>query len=628
MREQPGLLACFAKNVARNRPSELRTALSGFWGPYGSVTHCGDTPGLAWAMLSGKPHPLVLADVHQDFECTAVVIGDFFARPSGSAAGIAGWLAGQLAMGTSLPAALAQLNGVFGGFVYDRRLHRLDCFCDPLGYAQLFWADLGEEVWLSSNLGAFRRLSAFHARFDTQAVVENLTIGYPLGNRTLLEGVRRVGPGAMVRCQSVGATESPWFEMPVRRSHQSLKTSAGQIVDAMDDHVRRLIVLTGGRLGLAASGGRDSRIVLNALSRNRAEASLFVMSDPNDRASADLHLARRLARREGLPLTEIHQVKGGFPQIDTNAALWTNGVWPAQEWMRFGEIIESHVDTVLIGINGDWMAGRHLPAGDASVSITPRGTLISDGRKFLCRDDLADYLRQPAEAAWDAAMSAWSEDLAPLPGEGPREAFIRTRLQTRGRLWLVPVVGQCVASTQVVSPYYDAAVMRAYLEMPIDHCVLRRAHTLATDWGYPWSRQYRVTSSFSLPPALIALCPLVQSVHEHIRIRLRALQNLHRSVPVNALELAQLFDTKVLLDHLPEPLFVADTIAAALAGRRPCSYRVIRKLFALACFHSHYIEASSADWPYPRSFTPPCTDLPSSANGRLLEQSSGTIVLG
>ncbi len=82
--------------------------------------------------------------------------------------------------------AIAALNGCFSGFLFHRQSSTLATFVDRLGVRALYWS-CDQDLVVSSNLSAFKRLKVL--KLDDDAAFQFLTIGFPIGERTLLRNV-------------------------------------------------------------------------------------------------------------------------------------------------------------------------------------------------------------------------------------------------------------------------------------------------------------------------------------------------------------------------------------------------------------------------------------------------------
>lgn len=84
--------------------------------------------------------------------------------------------------------AIEGLSGSFSVFIFDFENRQLLRFVDRLGTKVLYWSFISGDLIVSSNLAVFRTLQA--PEVDQTAALQFLTIGFPIGERTLFKGVK------------------------------------------------------------------------------------------------------------------------------------------------------------------------------------------------------------------------------------------------------------------------------------------------------------------------------------------------------------------------------------------------------------------------------------------------------
>ena len=157
---------------------------------------------------------------------------------------------------------VALAEGMFALAVLDG--HDLVLIRDHVGARTLFYARAADAWAASTSLRALRRWPVLGTRMNLSAVRSFLTFAYLPGDETLLEGVREVLPGRVLRLAADGtATETVYWEPQEVLPEQWLGGS--------DDHVLTLRALleeaTARRLpeaeavGVLLSGGIDSSLI-------------------------------------------------------------------------------------------------------------------------------------------------------------------------------------------------------------------------------------------------------------------------------------------------------------------------------------------------------------------------------
>jgi len=160
------------------------------------------------------------------------------------------------------PSFAAELAGMYAVALYDAARRTLVLARDPLGIKPLLWRRLGREVAFASEL---RALLAVGERPDLNLAALDRYLLYrtAVGEETIVEGIRRVPPGAVQIVHADGRTEH------LRPARPAEPWRGGDLEAAADELDRRLRAaverhLQGDQpIGVLLSGGIDSGLVLH-----------------------------------------------------------------------------------------------------------------------------------------------------------------------------------------------------------------------------------------------------------------------------------------------------------------------------------------------------------------------------
>jgi Glutamine amidotransferase domain len=162
---------------------------------------------------------------------------------------------------------LGDANGVFAFAIVDAERNRCVLGVDRLGIRPLLYTQTRLGIAFSSDLAVLTR---WHDRFpgvDYDAVQELVTVGFPLGNRTLVREVESVPPGAWVEIGPTGSRVTRYWSvesLPAPRP-QSTETFLDEGRERLQHALRRLLErCSGGTLCLLSSGYDSRRILLEA----------------------------------------------------------------------------------------------------------------------------------------------------------------------------------------------------------------------------------------------------------------------------------------------------------------------------------------------------------------------------
>jgi asparagine synthase (glutamine-hydrolysing) len=198
------------------------------------------------------------------------------------------------------------MDGIFAGFVFDRRKRRLTLFRDHVGVKPLFSGRFDGAVAFASTVAA---LSVVLQRpeIDPAAVRRYLLDGYPATRQPLLRGVQATPPGHVVRFHRPSAPGRihRWFTPGRPSAREAAPTPA-----AIRELLIRLVSeeIPGGWPAVSTlSGGIDSTLITLLLRREGLDPYALTVAyrDADQESLADLAVARRVARDHGLRHVEV-----------------------------------------------------------------------------------------------------------------------------------------------------------------------------------------------------------------------------------------------------------------------------------------------------------------------------------
>ncbi|MEU5795928.1 asparagine synthase (glutamine-hydrolyzing) [Streptomyces sp. NPDC047813] len=202
------------------------------------------------------------------------------------------------------PAGLARVDGQFATVIHDRADDTLYLGRDRFGICPLFYAVLGTQVHFCSELKSLVRSVPRAWRLDLGAVDQYLALGNIVAPRTLVEDVRAVPPGCVVRFGE-GAPETVryWrygdFE-PVDRPVTGEEIRAA-VERSVADRLRADV-----EIGAYLSGGFDSSTLVLEAARARGKPTRTYSVLFDDAALDEGRFQREVAEAVG---SEHHQVR-------------------------------------------------------------------------------------------------------------------------------------------------------------------------------------------------------------------------------------------------------------------------------------------------------------------------------
>jgi asparagine synthase (glutamine-hydrolysing) len=224
-------------------------------------------------------------------------------------------------------AFLERLNGIFAFALWDRKERELLLARDQLGVKPLYYTEPAPGTLLfASEIKTLCAHAGVRREADLKALQEHLAYCHASGERTALQGVKRLPPGSLLRwsaSQRKAVVRRYWQPCFEEHALQSREKAAEELRQLLDAATHRQLV-SDVPVGSFLSGGLDSSLV-TAFARRRVGPSfqcytITYSSKENilDGADEDAPHARRVAKALGLQLQEIEirpEVTSHWPRL-------------------------------------------------------------------------------------------------------------------------------------------------------------------------------------------------------------------------------------------------------------------------------------------------------------------------
>ena len=480
--------------------AKVDAGLNAFVGEFGTKKMLATTEGIGFGFRKPEtPLPLMTWSFYQNADFICFIEGDFYDDYcsyrvlSGEDSQLAKILLRNF--NRIKFQALEMVSGSFSGFIFDLRTRELSTFIDRLGVRILYWSYDNEELVVSTNLASLKALRLLH--LDPLAAFQCLTIGFPIGERTLLKNVKSQVPCTVNVFSDGTKTSCRYWDPPKRLARISLGEAVESIVDSMEDFVARIHGRTsqGQTIGLGLTGGHDSRVVLSALAFNKVPFDVIRWREGNfndmaaqelaSRVSAELHVLRDCSA------SELKDIKEGvFLQSDG---------FCVHEWgfaALAKECAEQQINHLMLGFAGDVISGSlTIPEPECLNDVTELAKYtLRDQMELLSFEAARDLLRdvdsdviENTKMEWVSSFAAekWRESLS--------DVAIWQRLANRNlkRIRYAMIPGSRYA--QLIFPYLDRCILDTYFRLPIKLIRCQKAHCYAGFYRYKEFGQYQAT---------------------------------------------------------------------------------------------------------------------------------------
>jgi hypothetical protein len=518
MRRHNHLLGWIVVVGSGAEPELVRTVnagLEGFVDDFGTNKSVVANKGVGFGLLIPRaPLPMRSWSFYQDRQSICFVEGDFYGdyyayRPlRGEDPHLAEMLLQNYNREKS--AAIAALNGCFSGFVFDKQSSTLSTFVDRLGARVLYWSFEKDSLVVSSNLASLRSLRLLD--LDHDAAFQFLTIGFPIGERTLLRNIS-IQPPCTINMFGSGSKNSSYYWVPKRTKRVPLNETVQSIVHSMEDFMDRVHDRTAGKtLGLGLTGGHDSRLMLSALAYNRQPFEVIRFWAQN----FDDPVAQKLCSAMDLPVHTLDMTScsaSELKSIKNNVFLYSEGsIYDGWNFAALGKkCAERELEHLLVGFSGGPVSGQltvpepehFAKIGDlAKCALGSQMELLPFEKAQNLLNDVSLDVVEKTKTEWEDSFRAeeWRDTFSDI--------CIWQRLANRNLKRVRNAMMPGLQYTQLIFPYLDSEVLDSYFSAPIELIQYQRAHCYAGYYRFKELGNYPATS-FPLPLKWEARLPVV-----------------------------------------------------------------------------------------------------------------------
>lgn len=258
--------------------------------------------------------------------------------------------------------ALSRLRGMFAFVIVDGESGEIIAARDQVGVKPLYWSMVDGLLVVASELRTLLAHPHVRPTLDPAGVVEYLAFGYTSGERTLVEGVRKLPPGHALRVREDAAEVFEYWD-PLPPDPGPLDGDLeGQLREQLAEAVAESLV-SDVPISMMLSGGLDSSTIAVLAARYGRPADMTAYSVsfglPEDESSAAARLAHDLGiRHHEILLTEPLVAEGFDAWLADLDVPCANPTWVAVSHIARA-VREDGGKVLLSGDGGDELLGGY-----------------------------------------------------------------------------------------------------------------------------------------------------------------------------------------------------------------------------------------------------------------------------
>lgn len=200
-----------------------------------------------------------------------------------------------------------RMEGMFALALVDRTARTLLLARDRFGEKPLYIAETERGVYFASEMRPLVAFPGVDGAPDRHGVADFLCLNYTAGERTLINGIRRLAPGTWAQYGPSGLSGAerywswPGFdtEAPISDEEEALQALSSAMDSALPKTMRSDVPVS-----VALSGGLDSSAVAIKASQHKIVDRAYCLDFP-DEGFSEFPKATRVAERLGLPLERV-----------------------------------------------------------------------------------------------------------------------------------------------------------------------------------------------------------------------------------------------------------------------------------------------------------------------------------
>jgi asparagine synthase (glutamine-hydrolysing) len=256
----------------------------------------------------------------------------------------------------TLDQLLPKVNGVYVAIIFDAGKQTLKIITDRYGLRPIYVYHSARCLIIAAEVKCFSFFDQFTVKINNGVINCFMQLEHFLGNETWFEGVEIAAP-ATIYTYSLSddqfTSKRYWSWASIKLSKQSIDEAAEEMAALLDASIKTRFK-AGGQVGIALSGGLDSRALVAAVHSEKPVTYTFGTS-----GSKDVKIARKVASLAGV--RHVH--------YDTYSENWLlerfGGVWKTDGMLNMFHMHYSHLmneiprimDINLSGFLGDAVLG-------------------------------------------------------------------------------------------------------------------------------------------------------------------------------------------------------------------------------------------------------------------------------
>ena len=195
---------------------------------------------------------------------------------------------------------LEKLNGLFCGLLMDVPSRKILLFNDRYGIQRIYHHEAKGDFYFASEAKALLRILPELRQFDPEGAADFVAFGCTLNWRTLFQGIQIVPGGSKWTIENGRCRKETYFSPDLWETQPRLP--AEEFENRLRQTFWRVLPRyfgSGPKVGIALTGGLDTRMIMACRPRNNGHTTCYTFSGNNGKTFDD-KIAARVAAASGL----------------------------------------------------------------------------------------------------------------------------------------------------------------------------------------------------------------------------------------------------------------------------------------------------------------------------------------
>ncbi|MGV3721153.1 MAG: asparagine synthase-related protein [Actinomycetota bacterium] len=378
-----------------------------------------------------------------------------------------------------------RLNGQFVIAVYDTVRRRLLLCNDRHGFRPVFWQTEADRFTCATEIKSLLAASERTPALDPAGVLELFAYGHQFGERTLFRSIQALPPGARLVFANGVVEISRYWRFTYADAPRRVREC--DLLDDFEARLRRACTRQAvgpARVGMALSGGLDSRMICAALPQTTEARPAYTTGYPD---SLDVDAARQLAQTFGMQHTHLVPEEGYLGRIASEVVWRTEGCFSFVDAtsLQFHPRLREELDVIVTGHSGGALSGQTLRPGSTSWEAIER--MLSTATIQTSESSLRALIRDDVWASeWPAAQRRFSASVEELRSTcSPRDAVITWNMERRQPRFTHHSAQADRYDFEVRAPFLDHEMVEFFQALPYRYRFAQRFYKLALANRFP-----------------------------------------------------------------------------------------------------------------------------------------------